>query len=158
MITMWKVEVATESDAEELVDLYYQVFRKFKGILPVQLIEDRIADKDEIIRAMKSKKYHIVRNKKRIVGVARTSLVHGTCFLDRMVVDEEYRKQGIGSALIDSILSFAKENKATKVWLNTNIKLKDAMSLYTKKGFKECGHFTDHFWGDDVKYYEFLLE
>jgi GNAT superfamily N-acetyltransferase len=155
---MWEVEVATEVEADELAGLYDRVFRKFEGILPDQLINDRRADKNEIIQSMSSKKYFIVRNKERIVGVARASLVHGTCFLDRMVVDEDQRKQGIGSALIDSIIGFAKENKAAKVWLNTNTKLKDAMSLYTKNGFKECGHFTDHFWGDDVKFYEFLLE
>ena len=155
---MWKVEVATEADAEKLIDLYVRVWEKFEGILPHKLLNNRRPDKNEIIQSMDSKKYFIIRNKERIIGVARTSLEHGTCFLDRMVVDEDYRKQGIGSALVNSVISFAKESKVTKVWLNTNTKLKDAMSLYSKIGFKECGHFTKHFWGDDVKYYELLFD
>ncbi|WP_455391869.1 GNAT family N-acetyltransferase [[Eubacterium] cellulosolvens] len=155
---MWKVEEATEADADKLVELYARVWEKFEGILPHQLLNNRRPDKNEIIQSMVSKKYFIIRDEGRIIGVARTSLQHGTCFLDRMVVDEEHRKQGIGSALINSIISFAQENKASKVWLNTNTKLNDAMSLYSKMGFKECGHFTKHFWGDDVKYYELLLE
>ena len=154
---MWQVEIASEADVEQLVDLYARVWEKFEGILPRELLENRRPDNTEIIQSMKSKKYFIIRNKNKIIGVARTSLVHGTCFLDRMVVDEEYRKQGIGTALINSIISYAKDNNAVKVWLNTNTKLKAAMSFYTKMGFKECGHFTKHFWGDDVKYYELLL-
>ena len=155
---MWKVEVATETDAEKLVDLYVRVWKQFEGILPNQLLDNRKPDKKEIVRSIISKKYFIIRNKERIIGVARTSLEHGTCFLDRMVVDEDYRKRGIGSALISSIINYAKKNKVKKVWLNTNTKLKDAMSLYLKIGFKECGHFNKHFWGDDVKYYELILE
>lgn len=155
---MWKVDVATEADADQLVDLYARVWNKFEGILPHQLLNNRRADKNEIIQAMGSKKYFIIQDEGKILGVARTSLEHGTCLLDRMVVDEEHRKRGIGSALINSIVNFAKENNVTKVWLNTNTKLKDAMSLYTKMGFKECGHFNKHFWGDDVKFYELLLE
>lgn len=155
---MWQVEVATEADADKLVDLYARVWNKFEGVLPQQLLDNRRADKNEIIQAMGSKKYFIIRNDEKILGVARTSLEHGTCLLDRMVVDEEYRKQGIGSALINSIISFAKENNVTKIWLNTDIKLKDAMALYTKMGFEECGYFNKHFWGDDVKFYELMLE
>jgi GNAT superfamily N-acetyltransferase len=155
---MWKVEVATEADADQLVDLYARVWNKFEGVLPQQLLNNRRADKNEIMQAMDSKKYFIIRGEDKILGVARTSLEHGTCLLDRMVVDEENRKQGIGSTLINSIISYAKENNVTKVWLNTNTKLKDAMSLYTKMGFKECGHFNKHFWGDDVKFYELMLE
>ena len=51
MIIMWEVEVATEAEADELADLYDRVFRKFEGILPDPLINDRRADKNEIIQS-----------------------------------------------------------------------------------------------------------
>jgi hypothetical protein len=60
--------------------------------------------------------------------------------------------------LIDSVIDFAKEYKVSKVWLNTNTKLKVAMSLNSIKGFIDCGNFNKHFWIDKVKFYELLLK
>ena len=58
---MWKVEVATEADADKLVDLYTRVWNKFEGVLPQPLLDNRRADKNKIIQAMGSKKYFIIR-------------------------------------------------------------------------------------------------
>ena len=107
---------------------------------------------------MKSRTYYIVRNADEIVGVVRCSIIHGTCLLDRMAVDEAFRRQGLGTVLTERVIEFAKENGASKVWLDSSPRLDAAISLYKKLGFRECGYFEKHYWGEDIKFFEFLLE
>ena len=122
------------------------------------MLYDRTPNKKKVLDFVANKKYFIVRTDERIVGVVRCSLEHGTCLLDRMVVDEKFRKQGIGTALTEKVIKYAKKNNASKVWLDTSPKLKEAESLYIKMGFKECGYFKNHYWGEDIKFFEHILD
>jgi ribosomal protein S18 acetylase RimI-like enzyme len=75
-----------------------------------------------------------------------------------MAVDEKFRKQGIGTALTKKVIEYAKEKNASKVWLDTTPRLTEAISLYKKMGFKECGYFRKHYWGEDIKFFELLFD
>ncbi len=57
--------------------------------------------------------------------------------LAKMTVQEELRGKGIANMLMDECLKFAKENKATEIFLISNDSLKIARNLYDKYGFKE---------------------
>jgi len=56
--------------------------------------------------------------------------------LARMAVSPKHQGKGHGEKLINACLSKAKEIKAQKVYLVSNSKLKIAISLYKKHGFK----------------------
>jgi GNAT superfamily N-acetyltransferase len=155
---MWNVELAKTDEADEIANLYNRVWERYEGILPELLLKDRMPDKNQIIKWMKSKIYFIVRNEERIIGVVRCSIDHGTCLLDRMAVDENFRKKGIGTDLTKRVIKYANEKNALKVWLDSTPILVDAISLYKKMGFKECGHLKKHYWGEDIKFFELLIE
>lgn len=155
---MWEVELAVKADAGKIADLYNRVWEGFEVKLPDPLLRNRTPDKEQISDWMKSKTYFIVRNADEIVGVVRCSLAHGTCLLDRMAVDGGFRRQGMGTALTERVIEHAKENGASKVWLDSSPRLSAAISLYMKMGFRECGHFEKHYWGEDIKFFELLLE
>lgn len=157
VLKMWKVKTASKKDVDEIVTLYNHVWKDYIGILPKPLLNDRTPNNDKILHWVENKKCFIVRSKEKLVGVVRCSLEYGTCLLDRMAVDEKFRKQGIGIALTERVIEYAKENNASKVWLDTSPRLKEAESLYKKLGFKECGYLKKHYWGEDIKFFELLL-
>ena len=52
-----------------------------------------------------------------------------------MVVDEEYRRKGIGKMLIERVKEWSKEKGFTVLRLRTNTKRQDANSFYPSIGF-----------------------
>jgi len=153
----WKIEKAGKKDSGEISELYRTVWMARSDLFPRDLMLNRMPMADEVIEAMKSKEYYVVRESGRIAGVVRVSMDHGACLLDRMVVHPGHRGKGIGKALTEHAIDWARKNKAKKVWLDTSPKLKDAAALYEKLGFKECGYFRRHYWGEDIKFYELIL-
>ncbi len=153
----WKIEKAGKKDAKEISELYRIVWTARSEIFPRELMLNRMPLPGEVAEAMGSKSYYVIRKEGRIVGVVRVSMDHGACLLDRMVVHPEHRGKGIGKALTKHAIDWARKTKAKKVWLDTSPKLKDAAALYESMGFKECGYFRKHYWGEDIKFYELIL-
>jgi GNAT superfamily N-acetyltransferase len=153
----WKAVRAEASDSQEISDLYRTVWTAHSEIFPRELMANRMPMADEVREAMGNKEYYVIREGRSIVGVVRVSMDHGACLLDRMVVHPGHRGRGIGKALTERAIEWAREHKAEKIWLDTSPKLKDAMALYEKMGFRECGYFRRHYWGEDIKFYEMVL-
>ena len=65
--------------------------------------------------------------------------------LNDLYVEKEYRKQGIGERLIQTAMTFAKENNAKFVQLSTAIDNYTAQSLYEQIGFKKQEPETDFY-------------
>lgn len=62
----------------------------------------------------------------------------------KMATDVSTQGRGIGSAVLESLLDFAREQGADAVWLETNQKLEAATALYEKFGFKKLE--SDEVW------------
>ncbi len=153
----WNVEKANVADAAQLSGLYSEVWSGFLADFPAELMGDRMPSPEAVADSMKGKAYFVVRDHGKIIGVARAAIAHGACLLDRMVVHPQYRRKGVGRALTASVIEYARENGAAKVWLDTSPKLGEAVALYESMGFKECGRFNRHYWGTDIDFYELLL-
>lgn len=69
------------------------------------------------------------------VGVKEDSA--DSALLRRLFVDLKHRKKGYGSALLDKALSFCREKGYRRVSFRCTDRMKDAMNLCLKKGFKE---------------------
>lgn len=55
-----------------------------------------------------------------------------------LIVKKEYRKEGVGSGLIDQITFIAKEKKCSKITLEVREDNFPAQMLYIEKDFKPC--------------------
>ena len=154
---MWRVEEARKEDAIGLADLYRRVWGAYRGVLPDPLLENRCACAEDIDSLMDRMTYIVVRDGGRIVGVARCHIEHEACYLERMVVDSDFRRRGVGAAIVDRAVGLARERGCRKVFLNTSPKLADSMAFYERMGFVRCGLFRRHFWGEDAVFYEMLL-
>jgi GNAT superfamily N-acetyltransferase len=152
-----RIEFARESDAAEIAALYEKVWNEYKGKFPDELVKARQPTAKQMKEWMEQDAYFVAKIGSQIVGVMGCSLKHGTCLLMHMVVDRKYRERGVGSALSEKAINYAKENGATKVWLDTTPRLNEATTLYQKYGFVRCGHLRRHYWGEDICLYELLL-
>ena len=61
----------------------------------------------------------------------------------KMATDPAAQGQGIGAAVLESLIDYAKESGADAIWLETNEKLEAATALYEKHGFQALE-------GDDI--------
>jgi len=75
---------------------------------------------------------------KKVIGVcALFNNGNGVFELARMAVSKKYRGSGYGKELMEISIHKLKEIKAKEVYLVSNTKLKPAIALYEKHGFKQ---------------------
>jgi ribosomal protein S18 acetylase RimI-like enzyme len=91
---------------------------------------------------------YVIEDNNKLVGFAALTLrfvpTKGYVgVIEDVVVDEKYRQQGLGTKLINKLLTKAKEQGVFAVELTSNPKRKIARKLYQKLGFKllETGVF-----------------
>ena len=86
----------------------------------------------------------------KVVGFIIATALYETCDILSIVVDPEYRRQGIGTNLIGYLISDLGE--ALKlVTLEVATKNKEALALYDKFGF-EVVHTREHYYNGDDAY------
>jgi ribosomal protein S18 acetylase RimI-like enzyme len=81
-----------------------------------------------------------VQNHDREVGQVR-----------RLRVDRDYRRRGIGKALIETAIRFCKENQYIKVAFDTFAERTTVVEMFQKLGF--CHGGTRHYSGKDLMYF-----
>lgn len=130
----------------------------YRGLFPDELTDARQPSVSEMKQWLEQDPYLVAVAGNKIVGVVGMAFKHDTCLLMHMVVDREYRRLGIGSALVEQVIENAKIRNATKIWLDTVPILKEAIALYVRHGFKKCGFLRKHYWGADIELYELMLQ
>lgn len=70
-----------------------------------------------------------------ILGYGCTCTTLDTCDLENVLVAEEYRRGGIGRAILNALLDNARERGALKVFLEVRVSNSAALRLYLSCGF-----------------------
>jgi ribosomal protein S18 acetylase RimI-like enzyme len=153
----FQVVEAKAEDAQQMASLFRRVWREFEDRLPAGLLDARRPTTEEVKEWIEQDPFFIVKIAGRVVGIVGCSLEGDSCQLKRMVVDSQYRRQGIGSALTKRVIEYAKQHQARKVWLDTLPVLKEAIAMYRKHGFVSSGYLRGALWGADVELYELVL-
>jgi len=84
-------------------------------------------------------KYIVAKIKSEIVGFAGVIDTVDRLEITNIVVKKLLRKKGIGNALLEVLINFAKENNKNEITLEVNSNNLPAIKLYEKKGFKNVG-------------------
>ena len=72
-----------------------------------------------------------------LLGLITYSVENGSC---EIVSLNSFRERtGVGTALIDRVKEFAREQKCQRVWLVTSNDNTDGLTFYQKRGFDMCG-------------------
>ena len=126
---------------------YNNFYRKSFAILNYEWLQKYFHIEDYDRKVLESPEEHIIKtggqvffalNGKEAIGTAAMiAREEGIFELSKMAVTPAYQGQQIGLSLIEVALSYAREQKAKKVFLDSNRKLHPALALYKSIGFGE---------------------
>ena len=95
---------------------------------------------------MKKNNFFLVAGDRKIVGCARASIVDvDLAEIRTLCVDEEYRKHGIATELLESAMQLMKEKKMRKLVARTKADNMEAVRLFERLGFTQEGYFREHY-------------
>jgi ribosomal protein S18 acetylase RimI-like enzyme len=129
------IRVAGDNDAENIELLIQQWWR-------IEKRRDRV---DVIRQALRERGHEILvaESKSKIIGVLHL-VVHPDvlfgdqyCHIAFLLVDEDHRRQGVASMLIENAIERAKARGAAEIHVDTTDR--EAEQLYRERGFKDDG-------------------
>ncbi|MGH3472354.1 MAG: ribosomal protein S18-alanine N-acetyltransferase [Nocardioidaceae bacterium] len=82
-----------------------------------------------------------------LVGYASMMYVAGLADVQRIAVDLEHRRKGLGSRLLDIVLDAAVSHRCHKVLLEVAADNAPALRLYARRGFAEIGRRRRYYAG-----------
>ena len=84
-----------------------------------------------------SKGYHfVVLKDKKVIGTGRLNLNSNLAIISQMAVHPKNQKQGIGSLVLNEMLTFIKTKNIKQIDLCARL---TALKFYSQKGFKKFG-------------------
>ena len=101
------------------------------------IIKEIISDTDSVYNYM---------NDEMVLGYLEIRLVDGVVDIMNLFVNEEDRKKGIATALMNEMIEKEEYNR---IMLEVNENNQEAIRLYTKLGFKEIS-LRDRYYGEDT--------
>ncbi|HGL6717457.1 GNAT family N-acetyltransferase [Burkholderia contaminans] len=121
---------AISDDAAEVADVYLRSRNTLASYAP--LAHSEAAVRDWVANMLvPSGNVTVAVNDNRIVGMAAHVVTDGVAWLDQLYVHPEFRRQGIGSALLESV----KSQTVGKLQLYTFQMNRDAAAFYERQGF-----------------------
>ena len=129
-----------EADLESLIKLYEQLDGKNSGFA----VEDaRGIWKNEIEGNQSIKYFGAVENGKVVstcfcaIIPNLTRLGGAICFVENVVTDKDFRKQGLGKKVMNKAIEFAREKNCYKVILESGAWRTEAHEFYRNLGFDD---------------------
>jgi N-acetylglutamate synthase-like GNAT family acetyltransferase/DNA-binding MarR family transcriptional regulator len=126
---------------------YQPAFKKHFKILNQEWLDEYFPQEDEDERILNDPRSYILQRGGTILFARLNGNVIGTCALikhkhgiiemAKMAVSKPYRGMGIGTHLVNEIISRAQDQGYTEIYLQTNPVLKQANKLYRKAGFRK---------------------
>lgn len=75
----------------------------------------------------------------RVVGFAVAFFAADQGDLSNLAVDEAYRRDGVGRALLEAVMASGRARGALDLWLEVRASNSAARSMYERLGFREAG-------------------
>ncbi|WP_175886977.1 GNAT family N-acetyltransferase [Burkholderia contaminans] len=121
---------AISDDAAEVAEVYLRSRNTLASYAP--LAHSEVAVRDWVANMLvPSGNVTVAVNDSRIVGMAAHVVAHGVAWLDQLYVHPEFKRQGNGSALLESV----KSQTVGKLQLYTFQMNRDAAAFYERQGF-----------------------
>ena len=152
-----QVAQATHSDIQDICALYKKVWEEFKGKIPNEFEKTWQPSPLEFTSQMEGVTFFAARRDRKLIGILGVSMLDGSARIVHVAVEPEYRKQGVGRALLLSGIEWAKRSNAASLWTEPLTRFNHAIALFKKLGFHETGVFHKHLWKEDVQLLEMVL-
>ena len=140
------IRKATNEDLESIINLYMQLWQT------EQIFDSNLKDlyystkksRKEFIKDIKNNYFLLAIYENKIVGYLdgyyiknKDAFKEKMAYLDELSVENNYKKLGIGSKLIDAFTELCKKDKVKYIKLCAFENNIPAVSLYKKLGFEE---------------------
>ena len=133
---MITIECVTKNDLPALSYLYYQLTGIQSEIKNMETVFLQIKDNPKYqLLAAKDNNNHLAGTAMGIICQDLTGTCKPFLLVENVIVDANYRRQGIGKILINSLESFARENGCTLMILVPSSKWQEAHEFYQALGF-----------------------
>ena len=93
--------------------------------------------------------YIIALDGDRVVGYAGMHEVLDEGYITNIAVTADYRRQGIGGALIEHLFDECRDNGIDYITLEVRESNLGAQALYENKGFEKCGRRVKYYGGEE---------
>jgi len=141
-------------DLEQVVDLYNGVFGPLRPYYSWPVSVERFADKVLAHWEFRPEGLQLAFDGKRLIGfvlaafrnqplmeIDRVTGEWGPVFLSAIAVDPRYRRQGVGRALIERTVKFAKANGRDRVKVGTNPRAPMAFFIGVQEDWHDAHRF-----------------
>lgn len=118
------VNIMNESDIDDVVEI---------SNLSFSTPWSRLSYEQELNNSLA--KYFVAKIDNKVIGFIGTWIIVDESHITNVAVHPNYRKLGIGSKLIESMLNYCKEKNCTAYTLEVRESNKTAISAYEKHGF-----------------------
>jgi len=150
------VERVTHQDIPAICSLYKKVWDLEAG-LPAELAKAWQPSPLEFTSWMEGVTYFAARRGGHMVGVVGCEIRRGACRLVHLAVEPDARRQGVGTALVNAAVDWAKRSTSATVWADPLARFQACGRLFLKLGFAESGVLHRHESGEDVRLFEQVL-
>lgn len=127
------ISKATAEDVNDILILQKQAYLSEASIYNDYLIPPLTQTIESLLNDFSRCVYLKAVEEGRIIGSVNGYEANGTCYIGRLIVDDEYQNQGIGTSLLKSVeKEFSKVNRYE---LFTGKKSEKNLYLYHKNGY-----------------------
>lgn len=81
--------------------------------------------------------FYCAKDQNEPIGYIGCWIIEGTCDMINFVVQKEYQRKGVGTKLFQEVLKQCLKEQATEILLEVRASNEQAISFYTKFGFKQ---------------------
>lgn len=132
--TAVRLSSATVEDADAIFDLQRRAYQTEAVIYDDFAIPPLLETLDQLRDQFRFKRFLKASINGRVVGSVRAFEKEGTCYIERLIVDPEHRRQGMGTALLNHIE--AAHPAARRFELFTGHKSINNLRLYERIGYR----------------------
>ncbi len=147
----------TQNDNQEIAELIRKVFREFKIDKPGTVYTDPTTDNLFTLFRQHGSMYWIAEENGTMLGgcgiFPTKGLPEGCAELVKFYVSSDSRGKGVGNALMQKSIEWAKESGYKQLYLESFPELNKAVSMYIRSGFTylphalgNSGHFACNVW------------
>ncbi|MFA6859975.1 MAG: ribosomal protein S18-alanine N-acetyltransferase [Clostridia bacterium] len=123
----YSINEMTEADIDDVYSISFEAFNLESA--SKNMIRDEFHSE--------FKKFFVAKENKEVIGFLTFMLLSGEVELLDIAVKKGYQDKGIGSKLLEHLISFCKANNIKNIFLEVNVNNKKAITLYKKYDFKQ---------------------
>jgi len=116
---------AVQASSSNMIESFSQIDWRKESISSIVSVFDKVSDQSNIIQRLQRYQNYITGCHNKYI-IASTSLT-----IELILVDPDYRKQGIGNLLVDDLIEFCKLNSIPSIYMFTN------SNYFSKLNFKD---------------------